>query len=345
VYDFGANYEGRMAPQSLGLGWANFGPVDEFRIQRWNGSAWGNVLTVAGFERPFGADAAVSFSRASSNSLHFTPNGTNSTPQWTHMADWVDRWCRIGDGTNTILAQIKRVYPGQFSNASGVLEMSFEIDYDSIVTEAGAFASLSTATTGGTFNLFGDDGMGIAGGEGQDTIRYYAFEWDLPAGQQIPKGGYLAAGPVYYLARAARDGSTIEYISRSDVSQVPGSNFLQGTVTRRRDQRVISLPYDLILVRAGMYSGAGTEVDTLGIVNDGDKGEKLIGDSLHGLPGGANAILCHIVRQHRDRVAVICHRMPYRNGFPPCRVEAVAVKQLIGGDALNIGLALRIHVS
>jgi len=268
VYDLGASQETRISPQSFAIMWANMGPVDQFRGGRWDGSADVNEVTVAGYDKPFGADGAVGFARASAGAQVFTANGVNGTPQYINAADWVDRWVRVSDGTDTIIAKVARAWSGQFTNATGSLQFSFEIDRSTIVAEAGAFADLATSTTTGNIHIFSDDGVGIGGAETIDAARYFYIEWDLANGASVPKGGFLTLGSAYFLARTERDGSSVRWISPDDVRQMPGTGFIQGEKVRRRAQRVLELPYDSILVQPGYYSGAGSTINTLSITGN-----------------------------------------------------------------------------
>lgn len=262
VYNLGAGIESRIAHGLVAVQWYNAGPMTAARLRRWTGSAWSTVFEVPGYDKPFGADASVSFARDSAVSLTFKPNGPNGSPAYLDGVDWVGRWVRISDGTDAILGQVLEVInPGQFSNATGVMQAAFVLDSATVVTSAGGGkASLATSTTGGSLWRFHDDGVGI-GAESIDTVGYYALEWDLATGATVPQAGLFTAGPAFVLPQSPRDGSSVRRISPDEIRQLPGTGIVQGMTVRRREQRVYELPYEDMGLHAGYYA-AGSVINT-----------------------------------------------------------------------------------
>lgn len=260
VWDLGSTYEARLSAGLSAIVWQNAKQLAAVRLMRWTGAAWSTVFEGSTYWRPFGADGAVGFTRASAASCLFRPNAANGTPLVMAPGDVDGWWARISDGVNSIGAYVKTTHPGHFSTTTGVAAGAIEIDPATIVTEAGAFGSLATSTTTGNMVLCRPGGC-VIGGESIDASRYIALEFDAVPGVTAVDVGLLTAGAWYPLAEPVRDGASLRLIAPDEL-RITKARMPQSRRTTRVGRREVELPYDTILTQPGSLEG-GAAVNAL----------------------------------------------------------------------------------
>lgn len=261
-YDFGSGYESKLSPNLIWAGVFNAPQIATFRLQSWDGATFNTAIEGTTYWRPFGADGAVGFARASAATYAFTPNGTNGTPRAFRENEIAGWWCRISDGTDSIAGYIKRNSAGQFTTASTALRMTIELDPSTVVVEGGAAADLATTTTGNLV-LVRPDAVAV-GIQSADAVRYYALSYTLVPMATVPRIGLITAGSASILARTERDGASYRFMSPDEISRLPSVGLSQGRRVTRRTARAVELSYEQQLLQPGRLD-AGTVWNTLSI--------------------------------------------------------------------------------
>lgn len=268
IYDLGSSYKGKISTNLVCLGYEDFEGCEELTLATWDGAAFTNRLTLTGHFTPFGAAGAVGWSRVSTSSYTFIPNGVNGNPQTIAPGEWVGRWCIIADdniGTNMIGGTVASCDPGQFTDTSNTLGASITLDPTTVVVLSGTLVGMGTAKTTGTIFLY--PRRAVAFGTVPETTRYIRIGVQRAEGKYANDVGLVIWGPAHPMARQETSGSKMTLVGgRSDLNVVPGSGIAQSQQIRRIAQRRLVFPYRQQITHAGQYS-AGTAVDTIGYSN------------------------------------------------------------------------------
>lgn len=252
VYNYGSSYRAKLSRGLIYQGWANAPGLEAVRLYARSAGAW--VSQVVANTKVISM-TNVDLERLNAASYQFYPFsdcGGNNLPLW-EIDQFAGYWCVLTDGGgNTIAGTIAHNDPGHFALVSGGLPASLELDPSTVVAVAGTFAGFSLSTATATLSIYAPDGV-VIGVQGEEAEQYYAIEVDLAPGATLPEAGMLPFGAAYPLARQVRDGSSMRFIAPDELRVLP-SGLMTGRRLGRKQQRIVELPYDQILLHVGSYS-------------------------------------------------------------------------------------------
>ena len=255
AYDLGANFDAPLGWNLLYLAAGNVRGLENIRLRYRSGGAWVTEFTVSLAWIPFGLPGTVGWQRNGHSIRPWGVNGPQRIFRENELAGWMGV---VDDGVGGIVyAEIVRNSPGQFPVASGSRQMDIEFSAEPEPGSPSNWAALAANSWTGSITLYPSYVVGI-GAATHETQQYYAIEYDLHAYATEASIGHLSTGRAHWLARQERAGGSIEYINADELTVIPGSGQMRGRRVRAKQTRILTLPFDGVLVPLGRWEDGYT---------------------------------------------------------------------------------------
>jgi len=257
VFDAGTNYYGRLG-DTIGL--ALLGSNAELvNIDGWSGAAWVNIASISPFEQSLGTSNA--WVRSNTSDKFFRPNGTNGNPRYFRENQLAGCIISISDNAgNVVVDTCVSNTSGQFSNATGVKSLLFQLSGTPL---SGTYAGLATSTVSGspgTISVMWPDVLSI-GLATASVSRYYRITFRSNDWETELRIGKIIPFTAMFIPKQQSVGGQITYQANDEITSLP-YGFQRGRKLAP-SSRIVRAPWRQLLLNQNRYAG-GTAINTVG---------------------------------------------------------------------------------